>query len=200
MARAPRQKIAPSTVSLQREDWIQAAIVLLAEDSVDALRVDDLARRLGVTKGSFYWHFDTRESLLHAVLETWRARTTGEIEAFIGHTSGTPAARLGRLLRIALRDRPDVPGGPLELSLRDWARRDDKVRKIIEDVDAERIAFLVRLYRDAGLEEAAAHDAAAAHMAFTIGARMLLNDGNRAALENWWRVGADFLVPTRRPD
>ena len=195
MGSTPRRR-APSTeqASLQRDDWIQAAIMMLAEDSVDALRVDELARRLKVTKGSFYWHFDTRESLLHAVLDTWRARTTGEIEAFIHHTSGSPAARIGRLLRIAIRNRPDVPGGPLELSLRDWARRDEKVRKIIDEVDAERIAFLGRLYLEAGLAEQDAADAALAHMAYTIGARMLLKGDSRGPLEESWRVGEMLLA------
>ena len=196
MGRSPRQKVAQETSPLQAQDWVQAAIVLLAEDSVDALRVDELAKRLGVTKGSFYWHFDSRERLLQAVLETWRARTTGEIETFIKHSAGSPAGRIGRLLRIAIRNRPDVPGGPLELSLRDWARRDERVRKIIEEVDAERIAVLVRLYRDAGLGEQEAADAARAQMAYTIGARMLLSGENRAELENWWRVGEALFVPS----
>lgn len=200
MGRAARQKISTDNASKQAEDWIQAAIVLLAEDSVDALRVDELAKRLGVTKGSFYWHFENREALLLAVLETWRARTTREIEDFISHSSGSPAARIARLLRIAIRNRPDVPGGPLELSLRDWARRDAKVRKIIEEVDAERIAVLVRLYRDAGLDGPEASDAAVAHMAYTIGARMLLARDDRAELENWWRVGAALFVPKTSGD
>lgn len=171
---------------------------MLAEDSVDALRVDELAKRLGVTKGSFYWHFETRESLLLAVLETWRARMTREIEAFLGHTSGTAAARLNRLLRIAITPRPDVPGGPLEISLRDWARRDAKVQQVVQQVDEERIGFLVRLYLEAGLGRDEAEDFALANMAYTIGARMLLVGDSRADLERRWKVGKALLVPAGR--
>ena len=87
-----------------------------------------------------------------------------------------------------------MPGGPLELSLRDWARRDEKVRKIIDEVDAERIAFLGRLYLEAGLAEQDAADAALAHMAYTIGARMLLKGDSRGPLEESWRVGEMLLA------
>ena len=63
-----RQAVKPQKASaeppLARKDWIDAAIVMLAEDNVEALRVDTLAERLGVTKGSFYWHFKGREDLL----------------------------------------------------------------------------------------------------------------------------------------
>jgi AcrR family transcriptional regulator len=193
--RPARKPAEPDDARLGRADWIRAAIFLLAEDSVDALRVDELAKRLGVTKGSFYWHFETREALLFAVLETWRARMTSEIEAFINHSSGSPAARINRLLRIGIAPRPDTPGGPLELSLRDWARRDARVKQVVEEVDAERIAVLVRLYLQAGLEREAAEDTALAHMAFTIGARMLLSGGDRTALERSWKVGKELLVP-----
>ena len=185
---------------LGREDWIRAAITMLAENSVDALRIDDLAKRLGVTKGSFYWHFDTRESLLNAVLETWRVRMTTDIQAYIDHVPGEPAARLSKLLRTALRPRPDVPGGPLELSLRDWARRDAKVHHVVAEVDSERIAFVARLYREAGLADGQADESALAHLAVTIGLRMLPFDGTREDLERRWRIAEALLVPKAREE
>lgn len=185
---------------LGRDDWIRAAITMLAENGVDALRIDELAKRLGVTKGSFYWHFGTRESLLEAVLETWRMRMTTDIQAYIDHVPGEPAARLSKLLRTALRPRPDVPGGPLELSLRDWARRDPKVQDVVAEVDAERIAFVARLYREAGLGEEQANESALAHLAITIGLRMLPFDGSREDLERRWKIAEAMLVPRGRED
>jgi AcrR family transcriptional regulator len=56
---------------LSAEDWEDAALNLIAEQGVGALAVEALARQLGVTKGSFYWHFRTREALLQAALERW---------------------------------------------------------------------------------------------------------------------------------
>ncbi len=197
MSRKTAQKrIEPVEVAakLGRSDWIRAAIDMLAENSVDALRIDDLSTRLDVTKGSFYWHFQNREDLLNAVLETWRYRMTSGIADYIAHASGDPIQRISKLLRTALRPRPDVPGGPLEISLRDWARRDPRVREVVADVDAQRLAFAARLYRDAGLNAAQAEEAAIAHLAVTIGLRMLPYDGTREDMERRWRIAEALLI------
>jgi AcrR family transcriptional regulator len=181
---------------LGRKDWIEAAIAMLAEDNVEALRVDTLAEKLGVTKGSFYWHFEGRDDLLFAVLDEWRLRMTSEVQSLIFDRSGTPWERLERLLRIAISARPDVPGGPFEITLRDWARRDPKVAEVVRSVDAARIAFAEQLYREAGLSEADAQDYAEAHMAVVIGIRMTLADSeNRDEIKRRRRIGAALLLP-----
>ena len=67
-----QDKPAPErTGRLSADDWAQAALDLIAEQGVAAVAVEPLARRLGVTKGSFYWHFPSREALLVAALERW---------------------------------------------------------------------------------------------------------------------------------
>jgi AcrR family transcriptional regulator len=184
---------------LGRKDWIEAAIAMLAEDNVEALRVDTLAEKLGVTKGSFYWHFKGREDLLFAVLDEWRLRMTSEVQSLIFDRSGTPWEQLERLLRIAISARQDVPGGPFEITLRDWARRDAKVAEVVRSVDAARIAFAAQLYREAGLSEQDAQDYAEAHMAVVIGIRMTLADSdNRDEIRRRRRIGASLLLPRER--
>jgi hypothetical protein len=133
---------------------------------------------------------------LDAVLETWRFRMTADIQSYIAHVSGPATARLSKLIRTAIRPRPDVPGGPLELSLRDWARRNDRVAAVIREVDADRIAFVQRLYAEAGLGGDEAADSALAHLALTIGLRMLPLEGGREDLERRWRVAESVLLPT----
>ena len=59
------------TGRLSADDWANAALDLIAEQGVASVAVEPLARRLGVTKGSFYWHFPSREALLVAALERW---------------------------------------------------------------------------------------------------------------------------------
>ena len=183
---------------LARKDWIDAAIEMLAEDNVEALRVDTLAERLGVTKGSFYWHFKGREDLLFAVVETWRLRMTSEIRALITDTSGTPWERIERLLRISISARPEVPGGPFEMTLRDWARRDAKVAEIVREVDKGRTDFLRQLYRDAGLNDADAEDFSELHIAFVIGTRMTLAADDRDEIQRRRRIAATLLLPRDR--
>jgi len=67
----PAAKQTRATAALSREDWVRAAVLLVAKEGVPALAVELLAQRLGVTKGSFYWHFKNRDDLVHAVLEAW---------------------------------------------------------------------------------------------------------------------------------
>ncbi len=183
---------------LSRSDWIGAAIAMLAEDNVEALRVDTLAEKLGVTKGSFYWHFKGRDDLLLAVVDAWRLTMTSETRALIVDTSGTPWERLERLLRIAISGRKDVPGGPFEVTLRDWARRDTNVAKVVQQVDSERIDFLRQLYREAGLSPADADDFSEMHMAFVIGTRMTLTTDDREEIKRRRRIGAALLLPRHR--
>jgi AcrR family transcriptional regulator len=193
---AKPQKLAE--LPLGRKDWIEAATAMLAADNVEALRVDTLAEKLGVTKGSFYWHFKGREDLLWAVLDEWRVLMTRETRTLIEDTTGTPWDRLERLIRISISGRREVPGGPLEMTLRDWARRDPKVAAAVREVDAERVRFLRQLYRDAGLNDADADDYAELHMAFVIGTRMTLSPDDRDEIKRRRRIGAALLFPRER--
>jgi AcrR family transcriptional regulator len=181
---------------LSREDWVNGAILFLAQHSVGTLRIDLLVKQMGVTKGSFYWHFASREELLDAVLESWKKRMTRDIETWLKNATGTPADQLRRLLHIGISTRPDVPGGPLELSLRDWARRDPRVDEIVMRVDADRLRILRNLYLESGLTSDEADAQALLHMTYVVGGRMMLFDGEVSTLEKRWRIGEKFLVPT----
>jgi AcrR family transcriptional regulator len=190
-----RTKQPSKTPRLSRENWIEGAIGMLAEGGVKSVEINVLAERMGVTKGSFYWHFESREDLLDAVIETWRRRTTSEIEIFIRNRVGTPLGRLKRLIRIGMSPRPDVPGGSLEMMLRDWGRRDPKVAAIMREVDVRRHSFVRELYKDVGLKDEEAESFAFLHMSYTIGGRILMADGDATTYEKGWKVGEEFLLP-----
>ena len=82
---------------LDRSAWINAAIELLADDGLDGIRVEVLAKRLHVTKGSFYWHFKDRQDLLEAVLDTWRQ---GRIRDILKQTRADPGREQDRLYHV----------------------------------------------------------------------------------------------------
>lgn len=79
-------KDTPPRTQLGREEWITGATELMSARGIDGLRVEVLAKELGVTKGSFYWHFPSREALLAAALERWETMEQetvfGKLEAF----------------------------------------------------------------------------------------------------------------------
>src|SRR5574343_1151445 len=76
----PRSRAASTRTQLDPERWVDTAIDVLAREGVTGLRVEVLAKRCGVTKGRFYWHFKDRRALLDAVLERWKEGRIRDIE------------------------------------------------------------------------------------------------------------------------
>lgn len=71
-------------VTLSADDWAREALELIAERGVQALAVEPLARRMGITKGSFYWHFSSRESLLERALSRWEEHDSRNLNSSLG--------------------------------------------------------------------------------------------------------------------
>ncbi|SHG63542.1 transcriptional regulator, TetR family [Hydrocarboniphaga daqingensis] len=94
------QSIARSAqrITLTAANWAEAALDAIAENGIEAVAVEPLARRLGVTKGSFYWHFTHREALLHAALELWERYETADTIAR-AESSSDPRERMHSLFR-----------------------------------------------------------------------------------------------------
>ncbi len=137
--------------SLDRDRWIKAAYDTFETDGFEAVRIDPLAKKLGVTRGSFYWHFKNLSDLLAAVLERWRDTQT---DAVIDHNEaagGDPRARLLRLLETCAGDE-----GQVEMAIRLWMAKDDTARAIVADVDARRTAYIAQLLTESGLDQAQA--------------------------------------------
>ena len=87
-------------MGLSRDDWTAAALDALAEVGLSAVAIDPLARRLGATKGSFYWHFSSRDELIAATLELWERRDTIDLVASL-EAIEDPQERLVALARSA---------------------------------------------------------------------------------------------------
>jgi AcrR family transcriptional regulator len=117
----------------------------------NGLRVEVLAKRLGVTKGSFYWHFKDRRDLQDAVLEFWK---DGRIRDIRKQTQAEPGGEVAALLHTievysSARNRKGIA---IEAAVRDWARRDPQAAAVVEEVDAERLACACRLFLACGLD------------------------------------------------
>jgi len=97
------QLVSNKRSTLSATDWEQGALKMIAEQGVAALAVEPLARRMGVTKGSFYWHFDSRESLLENALRRWEGHDDRNLVASMSEI-GDPRARLISFFRMASRE------------------------------------------------------------------------------------------------
>lgn len=136
-----------------RDDWIRAATEALSEGGVDSVRVEPLAARLGVTKGSFYWHFSGRDELLMAVLDAWEERGTEAIIEAVDEEAEDPESALRALWR---RTHAMAPLMRSELAIRDLAQRDPAVRERVRRVDQRRVSYVRKLFRRLGLPPALA--------------------------------------------
>jgi AcrR family transcriptional regulator len=143
--------------ALKAEDWVGAARAALAEGGVEAVAIEPLARRLGVTKGSFYWHFKDRRALLEATLRRWEKEST-EARISASRRISDPRERLIRLGEEVFGDVSldgDEPGKvPLdrgvELAISD-AADDAIVRPFLRRVTEQRIGYLEECFRELGL-------------------------------------------------
>jgi AcrR family transcriptional regulator len=135
--------------SLDSTAWTRGAIDLLGEQGIDGVRVELLARRLGVTKGSFYWHFENRDALLIAMLADWRRRATLAIIERIEAHDDSAVNRLRLLMQVPFQIKAEG-GAQVELSIRLWARRDPRARAALKEVDELRLRYITRLLREIG--------------------------------------------------
>jgi AcrR family transcriptional regulator len=131
-----------------RRDWLRAGLRKLARDGVDGVRVEPLAKELGVTKGSFYWHFSDRSALLDAMLEEWAESATRAVIAQAEQAGREAQVRLDRLIEIAA----EGYNPRIELALRDWGRRDQRVGRRLDEIDEQRMGYLRHLLRESGFE------------------------------------------------
>ena len=150
------------TGRLSADDWAQAALDLIAEQGVPAVAVEPLARRLGVTKGSFYWHFPSRESLLVAALERWEKT---EQEAIFGQLEriADPRQRLRQLFDVVAHEATSHIVYSALLKVLDHPI----VAPVIGRVSQRRLEWLAASFRQAGLDPTSAqHRARLAYAAY----------------------------------
>lgn len=132
--------------TLTSSDWVEGALQLISEAGLRALKVEALATRLGVTKGSFYWHFKGRAELLAGALSRWEHRVT--TEAITGLSAVTDTRQRLNLMLDAASQPPRSRS--LYAALAEAA--DDPIaRRVLKRVASSRIEFLEICYRELGL-------------------------------------------------
>ena len=155
---------------LSAADWEQAALDLIAEQGLAGLAVESLAKRLRVTKGSFYWHFASREALIQSALARWEQ---SDVEALMRQVDriADPRERLEQLFRRTSRElRTHVIYSALLQAL-----DHPLVRPVMQRLSQRRINYLAVAYRALGLgRRAAMHRARLAYSAYVGFLQMML--------------------------
>jgi AcrR family transcriptional regulator len=131
-------------VRTPRDAWIAAALKALARGGPEAIRVEALAATLGVSKGGFYWHFKERATLIEEMLDAWERTAVSDVISEVESDPGEPRAKLRHLFRLAASASAETM--PIELAVRNWARRDKAVAARLNRVDNRRMDYLRTLF------------------------------------------------------
>jgi AcrR family transcriptional regulator len=151
----PKSATQPAT-PLDAAAWIEAAFDALAEGGIDAVRVDPLAKQLGVTRGSFYWHFTDRAALHTAMLKEWRKRQSYRVATRIEKQTTAPDERLRQTLALPHAGQRAKRAAAIELAIRLWARRDNEAARAVRHIDGVRLNYYAKLYGEMGHTKAEA--------------------------------------------
>ncbi|MCW2517317.1 MAG: hypothetical protein JWR11_6359 [Mycobacterium sp.] len=155
----------PAGSRLGLDDWIQTGYALLAEEGIKALKIDRLCDRLGVTKGSFYWHFDGMPAYRSALVESWGELRDEDRRTFDDMNGLAPRERLLQMMSSLVSPRHWT----LERAMREWARSDDAVATSVRAADQRVLRAVRKAFHDYGFDDDEADLRASATFAAGIG-------------------------------
>ncbi len=138
----------PTNSRLTVDDWLQAGYATVADEGLNALKLDRLCSRLNVTKGSFYWHFADMAAYRQALIESWSQLKDDERREIEQLSDTEPRERLSQMMASLVRPRHWT----LERAMREWARSDDKVAAALHAADRRLLKQVRQAFRDYGFD------------------------------------------------
>lgn len=128
--------------------WLDAAYQMLLSQGVEKIRIAALAERVESTRTAFYWHFDTRQDLLDALLESWRSKNTGNFVRQVGAYAETINEAVFNMFDCWLE--PELFDAPFDLAIRNWAQNDPAPAEAVAEADQRRIEALIAMFERFG--------------------------------------------------
>jgi AcrR family transcriptional regulator len=178
------------------DTWIRAGFAELARAGVEGVRVEVLAKNLGVTKGGFYRRFRDRAALLDAMLRDWSSGRIAAIEQQASLDGETARGRLKGLISL-YSERMNTEGMAIELAIRQWARSDEAAAAAVASVDAARLKNVALLYRATGLSPDEADAQAFLFYCFIFGQSLLFLDRGQRKRARLIAQSAEKLLDER---
>ena len=155
---------------LSKEEWLARALEALGKKGAGELTIESLARHLGVTKGSFYWHFRDRADFFRQLIEYWDERFTRTVTTEISGLGGTAEERLLELMQLVHSKRLDR----FEMPVRAWAQQNPALAPLVRSVDRHRTLFVRSLFLEMGFDEDEADMRTRIFLTYMITQRFLL--------------------------
>jgi AcrR family transcriptional regulator len=164
---------------LSRDDWLRAALKTMRRDGVDGVKVAPLAASLGVTTGSFYWHFKNRRELLELLLDYWESTMTDAAIEEATRFEGPPEDRILLVMQRVMEG--DLAGYDLPIWL--WAQSDDGARNVFHRALKKRLDFAAWMFREAGFSPREARNRGHMMAVYMMGESTLVRQSNSASRE-----------------
>ena len=129
-----------------KADWLETALAVLAKEGICGVKVDLLARKLGIARSGFYWHFRNRRDFHNQLLDHWAHEYTDVVVNNPDIGKGTPRQRLGKIARMV----KDLNLNSHDAAILTWADLDPRARKAFDKVYAQRCDFLRSIFSELG--------------------------------------------------
>ena len=157
---------------LNRDDWIHGALVLLSTTGVEGVKIVHLAKSLGVTSGSFYWHFKNRSELLDALLDYWEKEMTNAVNEAAVDFDGPPKDRIWNLMVQVMT----AGMASYDLAVWHWAQSDPEAHIVFQRALDTRLKFAAWMYKQAGFSESQAKVRGRMMVVYMMGESTLVSD------------------------
>jgi AcrR family transcriptional regulator len=144
-----RKSKSKSKQKLTRQDWLENALVTFSKKGQAGLSLQNISAALGVSRGSFYWHFKDRDDFIHALLQHWYEEYSAAVPAVIERDGGTAEERLARFMRLM----HDKDLRRYDLIFRSFAIHDSQFARWVRKADRFRLKFVERLFAEMGFTE-----------------------------------------------
>jgi AcrR family transcriptional regulator len=141
----PKPKPSPIKSGLNRSEWLTRALDILAEKG-GVLTIDEMVRRIGVSRGSFYWHFKDRADFIHQLVKHWSQPFTLSVAEDVRLMEGNAEQKLMALMDNIERNRLTR----FDIAIRAWASREPEAVRIVKEVDKFRLNFVASLFKEIG--------------------------------------------------
>ena len=163
---------------LSRDDWISGALEMLSTTGAEGVKIVPLAKKLGVTSGSFYWHFKNRQELYHALLDHWEREMTDAAMVEAERFEGSPKDRIWNLMEQVMT----AGLASYDLAFWHWAQTDPDAKTVFERTLDKRFAFSKLMFKQAGFSEAQAEVRGRMMVVYMMGESTLISDTPRKRL------------------
>ena len=144
----PAKKSTLRPPRLSREDWLARALDALAEQGERVLSVDALVREIGVSRGSFYWHFKDRTDFVRQLVRYWAETYTENVPKHVETVAGTASDRLMALMNLVFHGRITR----YDIAVRSWATHDPTAARLVKQVDQFRTDYVRSQFAELGFK------------------------------------------------